>query len=189
MSSAAHEHDRKSPHRDIERVLLDEAQIQERIRELGRQLSADYQGRSPLLVGILKGSLVFLADLMRQISVDFSVDFMCLASYSGAGSTGVVRLLLDLRESAEGRDLLIVEDIVDTGLTLSYLNQNLRTRNPRSVEICTLLDKPGARKVRVQPKYVGFKIPGEFVVGYGLDYEERYRNLPFVGVLRKSVYA
>ncbi len=173
-------------HPDIERVLLDEATIQARIRELGEGISRDYAGRRLTLVGILKGSVVFLGDLMRAISLNCSVDFMGVSSYSGANSTGVVRLILDLRESAEGKDLLIVEDIMDTGLTLHYLLENLRTRGPRSLEVCALLDKPECRRVPVRAKYVGFKIPNEFVVGYGLDYQEKYRNLPYIGVLRKG---
>ena len=173
-------------HPDIEKVLLDKAEIEGRVQELGRQISKEYAGRRLMLVGILKGSAIFLADLMRSITIDCSVDFMCLSSYSGEGSTGVVRMLLDLRESAEGKDLLIVEDIVDTGLTLHYLLENLRTRKPRSLEICAFLSKPECRKVEVDAKYVGFSIPNEFVVGYGLDYNERYRNLPYVGVLKKS---
>lgn len=171
-------------HPDISRALLTEDQIRERIRELGRQISRDYAGRNLTLVGILKGSVIFLSDLMREMSVNCNVDFMCLSSYTGKESTGVVRVMLDLRESAEGRDILVVEDIIDTGLTLSYLMQNLKTRNPRSLEICAFLDKPDCRKVQVRAKYVGFHIPNEFVVGYGLDLNEQYRNLPYVGILK-----
>lgn len=175
---------RPSPvHPDIERVLIDQARIETRIVELGARISRDYAGRELMLVGILKGSVVFLGELMRAVDLDCSVDFMCLSSYEGRGSTGVVRVLLDLRESAEGKDILIVEDIVDTGLTLHYLMDNLRTRNPSSLEICAFLSKPECRKVEVRPKYVGFEIPNAFVVGFGLDYNERYRNLPYVGVL------
>ena len=173
-------------HPDIERVLLDEGAIRTRIAELGRQLSADYAGRKPVLIGILKGSIPFMADLMRCLEVDHTVDFMCLSSYNGDSSTGVVRLILDLRESIQDRDVLVVEDIVDTGLTLSYLRQNLLTRGPRTLELVTLLDKPDCRKVNISPKYCGFKIPNEFVVGYGLDYNEAYRHLPYIGVLKKS---
>jgi hypoxanthine phosphoribosyltransferase len=175
-----------SRHPDIEKVLLDKPEIESRVQELGRQISKDYAGKKPMLIGILKGSAIFLADLMREVTVDCTVDFMCLSSYQGDGSTGVVRMLLDLRESAEGKDLLIVEDIVDTGLTLRYLLDNLKTRKPRSVEICAFLSKPDCRKVEVNAKYVGFSIPNEFVVGYGLDFNERYRNLPYVGVLKQS---
>lgn len=178
-----------SRHQDIERVLLDEDAIQVRIRELGAQITEDYQGRRPVLVGILKGSILFLADLLREIRLDCSVDFMSAASYEGSSSTGVVRLLLDLRESVQGKDVIVVEDIVDTGLTISYLEQNLRTRGPKSLAVCTLLDKPDCRKVNVSPKYTGFEIPNEFVVGYGLDYNERYRNLPYIGVLKQAAAA
>ncbi|HVE12038.1 MAG TPA: hypoxanthine phosphoribosyltransferase [Elusimicrobiota bacterium] len=176
----------RAVHPDVERVLLDTAAVQARIQELGAQITRDYAGKKPVFIGILKGGVMFLADLLRAADLDCQVDFMCLASYSGASSSGVVRLLLDLRESITDRDVLVVEDIVDTGLTLSYLLQNLKTRRPRSLEICTLLDKAECRKVRVEPKYVGFKIPNEFVVGYGLDFEEAYRNLPYIGVLKKS---
>lgn len=172
-------------HPDIARVLIAEEDIRARIRDLGRQISRDYAGKPLILVAILKGSVVFLADLMRALDVQCSVDFICLSSYAGKESTGVVRLLLDLRENAEGQDILLVEDIIDTGLTLSYLAQNLKTRNPRSLEICAFLDKPECRKVQVRAKYVGFQIPNEFVVGYGLDYNEQYRNLPYVGVLKR----
>ena len=173
-------------HPDIERVLLGKAEIGRRVAELGRRISRDYEGRDLMLVGILKGSVIFLGELMRAVRVDCSVDFMCVSSYSGKDSTGVVRVLLDLRESAAGKDILIVEDIVDTGLTLHYLLDNLRTRGPRSVEICSFLSKPACRKVPVDVKYLGFDIPNEFVVGFGLDYNEKYRNLPYVGVLRQE---
>ena len=173
-------------HPDIARVLLTEEDIRVRVRALGRQITRDYAGKKLLLVAILKGSVVFLGDLMREIDLPLAVDFISLSSYSGKESTGVVRLLLDLRETAEGRDILLVEDIVDTGLTLSYLLENLKTRGPRSLEICALLDKPDCRKVQVKTKYVGFKIPNEFVVGYGLDYDETYRNLPYVGILKPT---
>ncbi|MBI4423213.1 MAG: hypoxanthine phosphoribosyltransferase, partial [Elusimicrobia bacterium] len=149
-------------HPDIARVLIAEEDIRARIRDLGRQISRDYAGKPLILVAILKGSVVFLADLMRALDVQCSVDFICLSSYAGKESTGVVRLLLDLRENAEGQDILLVEDIIDTGLTLSYLAQNLKTRNPRSLEICAFLDKPECRKVQVRAKYVGFQIPNEF---------------------------
>ena len=176
-------------HPDIERVLIDETKIQQRVRELGEQISRDYRGRDLTLVGILKGGVVFLADLLKSVSVDCAIDFMSLSSYSGQVPTGVVRVLLDLRDNPQGKDLLIVEDIMDTGLTLSYLLANLATRKPRSLEVCALLDKPYSRKAKVQAKYVGFEIPADFVVGYGLDYYEKYRNLPYVGVLRREAAA
>ena len=174
-----------SLHPDIERVLLDEATIQGRIKEIAAQITRDYQGRSLLLVGILRGSVMFMGDLMKSIGVDCQIDFMNVSSYAGSASTGNVRVLLDLRESCEGKDLLIVEDVIDTGLTLRHLVDILKTRNPRSLEICALLDKPMCRKVEVKAKYVGFEIPNEFVVGYGLDFNEKYRNLPYVGVLKR----
>lgn len=175
-----------STHPDIARVLLPENEIKKRIQELGRQISKDYSGRPLVLIGILKGSVVFMGDLMKAISIDCTIDFVSLSSYEGTGSTGVVRMLLDLRDSAEGKDLLIVEDIVDTGLTLSYLLDNLRTRSPKTVEICTFLSKPECLKVPVKAKYVGFDIPNEFVVGFGLDFNEKYRNLPYVGILKSE---
>lgn len=173
-------------HADIDHVLLDEEKIQRRVRELGEEITRDYKGKDLVLVGILKGSTPFLSDLMRGIDLDFAIDFMSASSYDNESSTGVVRLLLDLRESVRDKDVLIVEDIVDTGLTLNYLQENLKTRNPRSLEICTVLDKPETREVPVSPKYIGFKIPNEFVVGYGLDYNEFYRNLPYIGVLKED---
>lgn len=172
-------------HPDVERILLDESRIASRIKELGAQISRDYAGRPLTLVGILKGSVVFMADLMRAIDTPCTIDFMAVSSYSGTQSSGAVRLNLDLRESAEGKDLLIVEDVVDTGLTLHYLEELLKARNPRSLEICALLDKPECRKASVKAKYVGFSIPNEFVVGFGLDYNENYRGLPYVGVLKR----
>lgn len=175
-------------HPDVERVLISESDIQKRIVELAGEIDRDYQGRSPVLIGILKGSVLFLSDLLKRLSIDCRIDFMCVSSYEGERSTGVVRLTLDLRENIEDRDILIVEDIVDTGLTLGYLKQNLMTRKPRSLEIVSLLDKPEARKVLIEPKYRGFQIPNEFVVGYGLDFDERYRNLPYIGVLKPSTY-
>ncbi len=170
---------------NIQKILVSEDQIRARVRELGEQISRDYANKNPVLIGILKGSVFFLSDLMRALSIDCCVDFMSLASYSGEKSNGIVRLLLDLRETIEGRDVIIIEDIVDTGLTLSYLENILRTRNPRSLEVCSLLDKPECRKISVKAKYVGFTIPNEFVVGYGLDLDEKYRNLPYIGVLKK----
>lgn len=169
----------------LERVLFSEEQLAQRTAQLGRQISADYRGKTPLFVGILRGSILFFADLMKQISVDCTMDFMCLSSYSGTESTGQVRTMLDLRESIKGRHVIIVEDIVDTGLTLSYLLDHLKLRGAASIEICCLLDKPANRKAEVHPKYVGFTIENEFVIGYGLDYNELYRNLPYIGVFKK----
>lgn len=177
-----------SSHPDILKVLLDEQTLRARIRELGAQISRDYAGRKLLVVGVLKGSLIFMADLLRVIDpgVDVQVDFVAVTSYAGTASTGTIRVLLDLRENPEGRDVLVVEDIVDTGLTLTSLTETLRARRPKSLEVCTLLDKPDCRKTPFSPKYVGFKIPNEFVVGFGLDFDESYRQLPYVGVLRPT---
>ena len=172
-------------HPDIERVLIDEGRIQQRVRELGQEISRDYRGRDLTLVGILKGGAVSLADLMKSVTMDCSIDFMSVSSYAGKTSTGAVRVLLDLRDNPEGKDLLVVEDIMDTGLTLNYLLANLATRKPRTLEVCALFDKPQRRRVPAQAKYVGFALPDDFVVGYGLDYREKYRNLPYVGVLRR----
>lgn len=169
----------------LERVLFSEEQIAARTAELGRQISADYRGKTPLLVGILRGSVLFFADLIKKVSIDCTMDFMCLSSYSGTESTGQVRTMLDLRESIKGRHVIIVEDIVDTGLTLSYLLDHLKLRGAASMEICCLLNKPANRKAEIYPKYVGFTIENEFVIGYGLDYNELYRNLPYIGVFKK----
>ena len=175
-----------SPHPDIRKILLDEQALRDRIRALGAQITRDYAGRRLMIVGVLKGSVIFMSDLLRALGpdVDAVVDFVAVSSYAGNASTGTIRVLLDLRESPEDRDVLVVEDIVDTGLTLTSLTETLRARRPRSLEVCTLLDKPDCRKTPFQPKYVGFKIPNEFVVGFGLDFDERYRQLPYVGVLR-----
>ena len=170
----------------LERILFSEEQLAQRVRELGRQISADYRGKQPLLVGILRGCVLFYSDLIKNISVDCTMDFMCLSSYAGTGSTGHVRTMLDLRESIRDRHVIIVEDIVDTGITLDYLLNHLKDRGAASIEICCLLDKPANRKVDITPKYVGFSIENEFVIGYGLDYNELYRNLPYIGVFRKQ---
>jgi hypoxanthine phosphoribosyltransferase len=167
-------------------VLVRADDLQRRVAELGEEISRDYAGRSLLLVGVLKGAVFFVSDLMRFIEVPVEVDFMAVASYGSAtDSSGVVRILKDLDAAIEGRDVLIVEDIVDSGLTLQYLMRNLGSRNPRSLEVCALLTKPQRRKVDLPTRYVGFEIPNRFVVGYGLDHEERYRNLPFVAVLNR----
>ena len=169
----------------LERILISQEQLKERIAQMGREISADYKGKQPLFVGILRGSIMFYADLLREISIDCNMDFMCMSSYSGTNTTGEVRTMLDLRESIKGRHVVIVEDIVDTGLTLDYLMKSLATRGAASIEICCLLDKPSNRKVEMNPKYVGCTIANEFVIGYGLDYNELYRNLPYVGVFKK----
>jgi hypoxanthine phosphoribosyltransferase len=170
----------------IGEILVQADDLQHRVRELGAEISRDYDGRNLVLVGVLKGAVFFLSDLMRHIEIPCEVDFMAVASYGSAtDSSGVVRILKDLDAAIEGRDVLIVEDIVDSGLTLQYLMRNLGSRNPRTLEVCALLTKPERRKVDLPTRYVGFEIPNRFVVGYGLDYAERHRNLPFVAVLER----
>lgn len=174
---------------DVAQVLISEDRLQSRIAELGKEISADYQDLDPILVCVLKGGYVFLADLTRRLSVQHAVDFMATSSYGSATeSTGVVRILKDLDADIGGRHVLIVEDIIDTGQTLSYLLENLCSRKPASIRICTLLSKPARREVELKVDYLGFDIPDEFVIGYGLDYAEAYRNLPFIGVLKPKVY-
>ena len=169
-------------------VLIDEPTLQSRIIELGEEISNDYAGKDLLLVGVLKGAVFFMADLMRSLTVPCEVDFMAISSYGAeTDSSGVVRILKDLDIPLQGRDVLIVEDIIDSGLTLSYLMRNLRARDPASLEVCALLTKPGRREIEVPVKYVGFEIPNRFVIGYGLDYAERYRNLRYVGVLNEDL--
>ena len=171
-------------------VLIDEPTLQSRIAELGEEISSDYAGKDLLLIGVLKGAVFFMADLMRSLTVPCEVDFMAISSYGAeTDSSGVVRILKDLDIPLQGRDVLIVEDIIDSGLTLSYLMRNLRARDPASLEVCALLTKPGRREIEVPVKYVGFEIPNRFVVGYGLDYAERYRNLRYVGVLNEDLTA
>jgi hypoxanthine phosphoribosyltransferase len=175
-------------HPDVENVLLDADTISRRVVELGQEISRDYAGRDLLLIGVLKGAVFFIADLMRELEVSCEVDFMAISSYgSSTDSSGVVRILKDLDESIEGRDVLVVEDIIDSGLTLSYLLRTLRARQPRSLEVCALLTKPTRRKIDINCQYVGFEIPADFVIGYGLDFAEKYRNLPYVGVLREEL--
>ncbi|HAH31570.1 MAG TPA: hypoxanthine phosphoribosyltransferase [Elusimicrobia bacterium] len=173
-------------HKDLEEIIISAPELEAGIKKLGERISTDYKGRCVTFVGVLKGCVLFLSDLLKNISIETNVDFIMLSSYSGRQSTGVVRTILDLKQNIEGRDVLIVEDVVDSGLTMSYMLKNLKTRRPRSLEICTMLDKPSCRKTRVPIKYSGFVIPNKFVVGYGLDYNELYRNLPYIGVLKKS---
>ena len=174
----------------VQEVLIDEATLQARIAELGERVTQDYAGRDLLLVGVLKGAIFFMADLMRRIDVPCEVDFMAISSYgAGVDSSGVVRILKDLDVSVEGRNVLIVEDIVDSGLTLSYLLRTLEARRPRSLDVCALLTKPDRRENDVDCRYVGFEIPNRFVIGYGLDFAERYRNLPYIAVLRDDLIA
>jgi len=168
----------------LKRILIPADRLQERVHELGRELSEVYRGRVPLLVSILKGGVVFLVDLMRAMSIPHHIDFLQVSSYEGGiKSTGTVRILSDLGTNIAGRDVVLVEDIVDTGLTLSYLLKQLEIREPRSLRVCALLSKPDVARIQVPIDFLGFEIPNEFVVGYGLDYEEKYRNLPYIGVL------
>jgi hypoxanthine phosphoribosyltransferase len=174
----------------VESVLVDEDALALRVQELGAEITADYRGKDLLLVGVLKGAVFFIADLMRAMDIPCEVDFMAISSYGSAtDSSGVVRILKDLDLSIEGRNVLVVEDIIDSGLTLSYLVRTLRARQPASLEVCALMTKPARRKASVECRYVGFEIPQRFVIGYGLDFAERYRNLRYVGVLRDEIAA
>ncbi|MBQ7037023.1 MAG: hypoxanthine phosphoribosyltransferase [Clostridia bacterium] len=174
---------------DIERVLISEETLNHKVAELAKQISADYEGRDLLFITVLKGSFVFASDLFRRITIPAKVDFISVSSYGSSTKTsGVVKIIKDLDKPIEGLDVIIVEDILDSGVTLNYLSQILKQRGPRSLKICTILNKPDRRIAPITADYVGFDIPDEFVVGYGLDYDEKYRNLPFVGVLKRSVY-
>jgi hypoxanthine phosphoribosyltransferase len=182
--------DEKDLGTDLEKVLITEDQIAQRLAEMAVEIGADYEGQDLLLVGVLKGAVMVMADLARAIGLRLEMDWMAVSSYgSGTKSSGVVRILKDLDRDITGRNVLIVEDIIDSGLTLSWLMSNLSSRGPASVEVCTLLRKPDAAQVDVPVRYVGFDIPNEFVIGYGLDYDERYRNVPFVGTLAPHVYS
>lgn len=173
----------------IERVMYTHEELVKRSKELAGQISKDYEGKRPLLLGLLKGSIPFMAELIKHISIDIEIDFMKVSSYNGTHSTGSVRIIADTSISIKNRDVLIIEDIIDTGLTLSEVIKVLRAKGAKSIEICTLFDKKEARKFDyVNVKYVGFSIPNEFIVGFGLDYNELYRNLPYIGVLKRSVY-
>ena len=175
--------------KDIDHILFSEEDIKAKVAELGEAIRADYAGQRVLMVGILNGCCAFMADLVRAVNTDLDVDFMSVSSYGGGTrSSGVVRILKDLNQAIDGRHVLIVEDIIDTGLTARYLLDNLETRHPASVEVCALLDKREARTEAVPVKYIGFECPLEFVVGYGLDYDGLFRNLPFIGVLKEEVY-
>ena len=175
--------------REIERILITEQEIRDKVRQLGEQISKDYEGRELVVVGILKGAIIFLSDLVRRITVPLTLDFVAVSSYGNSTRTsGAVRILKDLERSVEGKNVLIVEDIVDTGLTLKYLRENLEARGPAEIKICAFLDKPERRQVEVKVDYSGFAIPDHFVVGYGLDYAERFRELPQVAVLKPEVY-
>ena len=174
--------------RDIQEVLISEEELQAAVKKIGEQISKDFEGKDPIFIGVLKGCWIFMADLMRYVTINCSVDFMSVSSYSGTTSTGAVRINKDLNENIENRHIIIVEDILDSGVTLSYLKKNLLARNPASITIATLMDKPARRKADVYADYSCFEVPDAFVVGYGLDYNERYRNLPYIGVLKPEIY-
>lgn len=181
----------QSMHQDIDHILVSEEQLKAKVAELGAQISADYEDKDLLLVSILKGAVVFMADLMRAVTIPCGIDFMVVSSYGGANtsSTGLVKIIKDLDQDLSGKDVLIVEDILDTGITLSHLMPMLQMRKPNSLRLCTILSKPSRRKADIEPDYCGFEVPDEFVVGYGLDYDEKYRNLPYVGVLKPEIYS
>ncbi|MBH0231822.1 hypoxanthine phosphoribosyltransferase [Halobacillus yeomjeoni] len=176
-------------HSEIEKVLISEDQIQEKCKEMGAQLTEEYQGRFPLAIGVLKGATPFMADLLKRVETHLEMDFMDVSSYHGGmRSSGEVKIVKDLDTKVEGRDILIIEDIIDSGLTLSYLVDLFKYRKAKSIKIVTLLDKPTGRTSHIKADTIGFEVPDEFVVGYGLDYEEKYRNLPYIGVLKPEVY-
>ncbi len=176
--------------KDIDRVFFSAEELQDRVRELGARITKDYEGKDPLFVGVLKGSFVFMADLMRAVDLYCDIDFMAVSSYgSGTTTTGAVKINKDLTYNVEGRHIILIEDILDSGVTLSYLKKYIEARKPASIRICTLLDKPARRKADISADYVGFECPDAFIVGYGLDYAERYRNLPYIGVLKSEIYA
>jgi len=175
---------------DIEKTLVSKEELDAKVQELADKIAADYADKNPVFLGILKGSFVFMADLMRKINIYCDIDFMAVSSYGNRSTTsGAVKINKDLSQDIEGRHVVIIEDILDSGVTLSYLKSYLMNRNPASISICTLLDKPARRKADIKADYYGFNIPDEFVVGYGLDYAERYRNLPFIGVLKPEIYS
>jgi len=175
---------------DVEKILLTREQLAAKVKELGKQISEDYKDKDLMVICVLKGGVVFTTDLIREITIPVEIDFMAISSYGASTSTsGVVRILKDLETNIEGKDILIVEDIIDSGLTLKYLKELLISRGPKSVKICTILNKKERRQENVKVDYIGFDIPDEFVVGYGLDYAEKYRNLPFVGVLKPEIYS
>lgn len=174
---------------DVQEILLSEEKIALKIKELGKLISEEYEGKDLLVIGVLKGSVIFVSDLVRNISIPCEIDFMSVSSYGASSeSSGVVRILKDLEQDIEGKNVIIAEDIIDSGITLDYLVDFLKARKPNSIEIVTLLSKPARRKVDIDVKYIGFEVPDEFLVGYGLDYANKYRNLPFVGVLKREVY-
>lgn len=176
---------------DIDHILVSEEALKAKVTELGAQISRDYAGKQLLLVSILKGGVVFMADLMRAVTIPCAIDFMVVSSYGGSNtmSTGLVKIIKDLDSDLSGKDVLIVEDILDTGITLSHLMPMLKMRNPNSVRLCTILSKPSRRQAQIEPDYLGFEVPDEFVVGFGLDYCQKYRNMPYIGVLKPEVYS
>ena len=175
--------------RDIQNILMSQDEILAKVAQVGEQISRDFEGKNPVFVGVLKGCFIFMADLMRHVNVNCSVDFMAVSSYNGTSSTGAVKINKDLSEDIEGRHVIIVEDILDSGVTLSYLKQYLLVRKPASISIVTLMDKPSRRKADIYADYSCFEVPDAFVVGYGLDYNEHYRNLPYIGVLKPEIYS
>jgi hypoxanthine phosphoribosyltransferase len=175
--------------KDIKKILIEEKELQAKVAELGAKITEDYKDKDLLIVCVLKGAVIFVSDLIRKIDLPLDIDFMAISSYgTNTKSSGVVRILKDLNVSIEGKHVLIVEDIIDSGLTLAYLMENLKSRGPASVEICTILDKIERRTINLDIKYTGFQVPDEFVVGYGLDYAEKYRNLPYIAVLKEEIY-
>lgn len=175
--------------KDIERVLISQIEIEKNVQKIGAQISKDYEGEEPIFVGVLKGCFIFMADLMRHVTINCSMDFMAVSSYQGTSSTGAVKINKDLNEDILGKHVIIVEDILDSGITLSYLKKYLEVRKPASIKIVTLMDKPARRKANIYADYSCFEVPDAFVVGYGLDYNERYRNLPYIGVLKPEIYS
>ncbi len=176
-------------HKDIKEILINEQQIDAKCKELGEIITKEYQGKKPILITVLKGAVVFLADIIRYIDLPLEMDFMVISSYgSGTRSPGNIKIVKDIDISLEGKDILIIEDILDSGQTLYHITQMFQSRNPASIKICTLLDKPCRRKADIKSDYIGFEVPDEFVVGYGLDYDERFRNLPYIGILHPEVY-
>ena len=174
--------------RAVERILITEEEIREKVRQVGWQISRDYEGKDPIFVGVMKGCFIFMADLMRYVDIDCSMDFMAVSSYRGTTSTGAVSINKDLSQIIEGRHIILVEDILDSGVTLNYLKNYLMVRKPASIAVATLMDKPSRRKAEIYADYSCFEVPDAFVVGYGLDYNERYRNLPYIGVLKPEIY-
>jgi len=177
-------------HNDIEKILITEEEIAAKVKEFGKRISKDYEGKDLILIAVLKGSVVFIADIMRQITIPFSIDFMAVSSYGNeSSSSGTVKINMDLKQDIKGKDVLIIEDIIDSGLTLTYLTKFLYSRKPNSIKICAILNKKECHKAEIKTDYLGFDIPSDFVVGYGLDYAEKYRGLPYVGILKPEVYS